>query len=269
LQRYLGSDDPEREELFREIHRTLLPGGLTARVLRGSGFSCGPAMLDFLDWAHATDADDPDLLELVEECAARLPRRDEIWADLAQLLGTATIAEAPRSSAPFRRLVAARPDVRWPRRLLAESLVREELLADAARTYATMEHGAPYECSPGIEAGVLWHRLERLDQARPTLIDGIVDTPDCIAGHRQLAIVERALGNSEAAALEERIVELLEAQEGIGPGADTARYRLALGDAARRSGRVLESRYHYRRGLENEPESEELQRRLQVLGGGL
>jgi tetratricopeptide (TPR) repeat protein len=79
----------------------------------------------------------------------------------------------------------------------------------------------------------------------------VEDQPESLSAHRKLG--------------EEEFVGVLERMRRFNPNRDTARFRVQLGDLARRAGRTDEARHHYRRALANVPGHEAAGERLAEL----
>jgi len=263
MQQYLARSR-SAGELFVPIHTTELPSRHAAHILRVEQFRCNAALFDFLDWAHQTDPDDPSIGRVVEGCIERTGPRGQVWQALPELLALAS-ADRPADLTRLRDMAARHPEVRWLQRLLADALRAAGDLPQAAAAYAGLGMGAPYLCSPFLSAGECWLDAGMRPAARDALERAIEDTPDCLQVHRRLAALLGELGETKAARREEAKVGLLLNQEALGPRADTARYRLRLGNLALAAGQLAEARHHYEAGLRNEPGHGELRRRLRAL----
>jgi tetratricopeptide (TPR) repeat protein len=249
---------------FRTVAQTRLPSGISATAVALSPSRCTASTLDYLDWAHETDPDDPSLLAVVRGCIPA--RRDgSIWRDLEALFQGSANEDSPLRLTTLEEAVARHPEVRWTRRLLADSLRRVGRLAEAAQHYESIGSGTPYECSPLVRAGQSFRSLDLLEEAKRALTEGVEDWPDCIIGHEELAIVFRALGETESAQLEEELIAALHRRQGSSQGVDAGGPRLRLGELAARAGRIDEALFHLRRGLENEPANGLIPDRLSAL----
>lgn len=261
LDRALGSD----ESLFTVIHATTLPGGHTAEVIRVEPYRCGATLVRFLDWAHETDPDDPSLLRILSACDERRGEEDGIWRELAQAIRLSPADPAREST--LRALAADRPELRWPRRLLAETLRAEGRFRPAAAAFAGIGRGSPYLCSPYLLAGDCWRRAGSATEARRAYETAVADAPDCVRAHRELAELMRQAGDEAAASREARKADLLRRQAELGSNVDSAHYRLLLGDLALDAGQGSEAEHHYRAALSNDPTSGAARRRIRELTG--
>jgi hypothetical protein len=252
---------------FELVHATTLPTGHAARVVRVSLTPCGRDMRDFLDWAYEIDRDDPGIAAIASGCARNGPPEErEEWEPIAAAL--ALPAEDLERLAILEPLAAGRPDLRWPRRLLAESLAARGAPARAAALLDGLGGDPRLLCSPHLEAGELWRRAGDPPRALESLRQAAAETPDCVPAHRELAAALRAAGDQPAAEREERKAELLELQATQGPHIDSARFRLLLGDLAARAGETAEARHHYEAGRRNDPSDPSSAARLHAIGHG-
>lgn len=264
LRRLAEADLAAGGRSFELVHATTLPTGHTARVVRVSLDPCGPEMREFLDWAYEIDRDDPGIAALASGCARNGPPAErEEWEPIAAAL--ALPAEDPERLALLEPLAARRPELRWPRRLLAESLAARGEPARAAALLDGLGADPRLLCSPHLEAGALWRRAGDPPRALDSFRQAVAETPDCAPAHRQLAAALRAAGDPQAARHEERKAELLELQATQGPGTDSARFRILLGDIAAAAGETAEARHHYEAGQRNDPDDPSAAARLRAL----
>ena len=259
-----------RTGAIQTIHQVRLPTGATARVIRANFPPCGSTMLKYLDWAHQTDPDDPEILRLVDGCKEQLTGEDAlVWQKLSGILhpnpSDSHLGLTRRLH--LEEVASGSSSSIWAIRLLADDLYATNEFARAAELYQALPPDAPYSCSPLVWAGRALSRTGRTKEAIDALTAGLNHVPDCQIGYQELSRSLEKIGAHAAARREERILALLAQRRALGERVETGSLRLSIGNLARDANRLEEACHHYLLGLENEPGHIQLKRRMEELTG--